>query len=99
MRRKLAAILTADVVDFSRRMSEDEVGTLAAVRGLIEREIQPAVAERNGTVFKTLGDGVLAIFDSAVEAVDCAAAPTRLDWACARRCTKPGAALSTSARD
>jgi len=77
MRRKLAAILTADVVDFSRRMSEDEVGTLAAVRGLIEREIQPAVAERNGTVFKTMGDGVLAIFDSAVEAVDCAAALRR----------------------
>ncbi len=73
MRRKLAAILTADVVDFSRRMSEDEVGTLASVRQLIDGAIQPAVAARNGAIFKTMGDGILAIFDSPVEAVDCAA--------------------------
>ena len=69
MRRKLAAILAADVVGFSRRMGEDDVATMAAVQRLFGEVLTPCVAARGGRVFKTMGDGALAIFDSAVEAV------------------------------
>ena len=69
MRRKLAAILAADVVDFSRRMGQDEVGTMGKVKHLFNELLTPCVAARGGRVFKTMGDGALAIFDSAVEAV------------------------------
>jgi TolB-like protein/Flp pilus assembly protein TadD len=69
VRRRLAAILAADVVDFSRRMGQDEVNTLAAVKHLFGALLIPCVAARGGRVFKTMGDGALAIFDSAVEAV------------------------------
>lgn len=72
MQRKLAAILAADLAGFSRRMSEDEARTLAAVVNLMEGSLQPTVAAHGGRVFKTMGDGLLAIFDSAVAAVSCA---------------------------
>lgn len=69
MRRKLAAILAADVVDFTRLMGEDELGTLADVKRVFGHLAEPSIKARGGRIFKTMGDGLLAIFDSAVEAV------------------------------
>ena len=70
--RRLAAILAADVVGYSRLMGADEVGTLRALR-LYRRElIDPTIAARRGRIVKTTGDGMLAEFPSAVEAVACA---------------------------
>ncbi|MHB2165667.1 adenylate/guanylate cyclase domain-containing protein [Alsobacter sp. R-9] len=70
--RRLAAIMAADVVGSSRMMGQDEAGTLAAIRALLEEVIGPAAARRNGRVVKTLGDGALIEFASPVEAVLCA---------------------------
>ncbi|MEE8280484.1 MAG: adenylate/guanylate cyclase domain-containing protein [Alphaproteobacteria bacterium] len=72
MHRRLAAILTADVVGYSRLMSEDESGTLDRVRRLRQELIEPAVAAHEGHIVKFMGDGLLAEFGSAVEAVSCA---------------------------
>ncbi len=71
-RRKLAAILAADVVGYSRLMGEDEAGTLDALRAHREGLIEPKIAEHEGRIVKLMGDGVLAEFPSAVEAVQCA---------------------------
>lgn len=71
--RRLAAILAADLVAFSRLVAADEAGTLARWRVVQQRLIDPAVAGHRGRIFKTTGDGFLAIFDSAVDAVECAA--------------------------
>jgi adenylate cyclase len=57
--RKLAAILAADVVGFSRLASEDEDRTLARLRALRSDLIDPTIAIHNGRVFKRTGDGVL----------------------------------------
>jgi adenylate cyclase len=70
--RKLAAILAADVVGYSRLMGEDEAGTLAVLRAHREELIEPKIAEHEGRVVKLMGDGLLAEFPSAVEAVQCA---------------------------
>ena len=70
--RKLAAILAADVVGYSRLMGEDEGGTLDALRAHREELIEPKIAEHEGRVVKLMGDGLLAEFPSAVEAVHCA---------------------------
>jgi TolB-like protein/class 3 adenylate cyclase len=71
-RRRLAAILAADVVGFGRLMEADEAGTLAALK-LRRREIlNPLMARYEGRIFKVTGDGVLAEFASAVNAVRCA---------------------------
>ena len=72
MERRLAAILAADVVGFSRLIREDEAGTLAALKAHREELIEPKVAERKGRIVKLMGDGILAEFPSAVEAVQCA---------------------------
>jgi len=72
--RKLAAILAADVVGFSRMASTDEDRTLARLRSLRAELIDPTVASQNGRVFKRTGDGVLVEFRSVVEAVRCAVA-------------------------
>ena len=72
--RRLAAILAADVVGYSRLISEDEDGTLSAFRSHLTEFIEPKVAEFNGRLFKTMGDGLLAEFASVVEAVHCAVA-------------------------
>jgi adenylate cyclase len=71
-RRKLAAILAADVVGYSRLMGEDEVGTVVALRTHREELIEPKIAEHEGRIVKLMGDGLLAEFPSAVEAVQCA---------------------------
>ena len=56
MERRLTAILTLDVVGYSRLMAEDEAGTLTRLQALHENRITPAVAERNGHIIKFLGD-------------------------------------------
>ena len=70
--RKIAAILAADVVGFSRMTSADEDGTLARLRALRSDLIDPTVAAHNGRVFKRTGDGALIEFRSVVDAVRCA---------------------------
>jgi len=70
--RKIAAILAADVVGFSRMASADEDRTLARLRTLRSELIDPTVAHQNGRVFKRTGDGALVEFRSVVEAVRCA---------------------------
>jgi TolB-like protein/class 3 adenylate cyclase len=72
MERRLAAILAADVVGYSRLIREDEAGTLAALKAHREDLIEPKVAERKGRIVKLMGDGLLVEFPSAVEAVQCA---------------------------
>jgi adenylate cyclase len=71
--RRLAAILAADVVGFSRMMGADEEGTLARLKRIRETLTDPAIAEWRGRIFKTTGDGFLAEFPSVVDAVQCAA--------------------------
>ena len=70
--RRLAAILAADVAGYSRLMGVDEEGTLAALKAYRRELIDPKIAEHNGRVVKTTGDGVLVEFASAVDAVRCA---------------------------
>jgi adenylate cyclase len=71
-RRRLAAILAADVVGYSRMMQADEAGTLAALKARREEILQPLVSKHRGRVVKLVGDGVLIEFASAVNAVECA---------------------------
>src|SRR6202171_872754 len=71
-KRKIAAILAADVVGFSRMASADEDRTLARLRALRADVIDPIIAGQNGRVFKRTGDGALVEFRSVVEAVRCA---------------------------
>ncbi len=71
MERRLAAILVADVVGYSRLMGEDEVGTLDALRAHREALIEPKILEHKGRIVKLMGDGLLAEFASVVEAVQC----------------------------
>src|ERR1700674_4249422 len=70
--RKLAAILAADVVGFSRMTGADEDRTLARLRALRSDLIDPTIAVHNGHVFKRTGDGILIEFRSVVDAVRCA---------------------------
>ena len=70
--RKLAAILAADVVGFSRLAGADEERTLARLRALWGDLLDPAVAAHNGRVVKRTGDGALVEFRSVVDAVRCA---------------------------
>jgi TolB-like protein/class 3 adenylate cyclase len=72
--RRLAAILAADVVGYSRMMQADEAGTLAALKSCRTEILQPLVSKHHGRIIKVMGDGVLVEFASAVEAVSCAAA-------------------------
>jgi class 3 adenylate cyclase len=70
--RKLAAILVADVVGYSRLAGTDEDRTLARLRGLRSDAIDPAVAAHHGRVVKRTGDGSVVEFRSVVDAVRCA---------------------------
>ncbi|MEE8225891.1 MAG: adenylate/guanylate cyclase domain-containing protein, partial [Kiloniellales bacterium] len=72
MERRLAAILAADVVGYSRLMGEDETGTLERLKSLRKELVQPKITERSGRIVKLMGDGLLAEFPSVVEAVQCA---------------------------
>ncbi len=75
--RKLAAILAADVVGYSRLMGEDEAGTLARLKEHRRELIDPSIAEHKGRIVKTTGDGMLIEFPSVVEAASCAVAVQR----------------------
>jgi len=70
--RKLAAILVADVVGYSRLAGADEERTLARLRGLRSDLIDPAVAAHHGRIVKGTGDGLIVEFRSVVDAVRCA---------------------------
>ncbi len=70
--RKLAAILAADVVGYSRLMGADEAGTLAALKQHRQSIFDPAVAAHNGRIVKLIGDGTIVEFGSVVDAVNCA---------------------------
>jgi adenylate cyclase len=70
--RKIAAILVADVVGYSRLAGADEEGTLARLRALRSDLIDPAVAAHHGRIVKRTGDGMLVEFRSVVDAVRCA---------------------------
>ena len=69
IQRRLAAILAADVSGYSRLMSVDEEGTLAALKAVRSELVDPAIARHAGRIVKTMGDGILAEFPSPVEAV------------------------------
>ncbi len=69
LQRRLAAIVVADVVGYSRLMEADEVATLDNLRELRSGTIEPAVMRHKGRIFKVMGDGFLIEFGSAVEAV------------------------------
>ncbi|MBV8964346.1 MAG: adenylate/guanylate cyclase domain-containing protein, partial [Hyphomicrobiales bacterium] len=70
--RRLAAILAADVVGYSRLMGADEEGTLAQLKAHRRELIDPKIREHRGRIVKTTGDGMLVEFISPVEAVRCA---------------------------
>lgn len=72
MQRRLAAILAADVVGYSKLMGQDEAGTHGRLKAHRKDFIEPLIAEHGGRIVKLTGDGVLVEFPSAVEAVLCA---------------------------
>ena len=72
LQRRLAAILSADVVGYSRLMGINEAGTLSRLNALRRGLIDPAIATHSGRVVKLMGDGALVEFASAVNAVTCA---------------------------
>ncbi len=73
MERRLAAILAADVVGYSRLIRADEEGTITALKALRADLIDPKIAEHHGRIVKLMGDGMLAEFASVVDAVRAAA--------------------------
>jgi adenylate cyclase len=73
-KRRLAGILAADVVGYSAMIAADEPATLACVRTLRTEIVEPAVTTHDGRLFKTMGDGFLLEFASAVQALRCAIA-------------------------
>jgi len=72
VQRRLAAILAADMVGYSRLMGTDERGTIARHKSHRKKLIDPAIEQHNGRIVKTMGDGLLAEFGSVVDAVECA---------------------------
>ncbi len=72
MERRLAAILAADVVGYTRLMGADEAGTLRHLTELRQKVLEPLIAEHRGRVVKLMGDGLLVEFASVVDAVACA---------------------------
>src|SRR4029077_20404970 len=71
LKRRLKAILLADVVGYSRLMNVDEAGTHVAVSNYTKELIEPKIAEHGGRLIRTMGDGLLVEFDSAADAVAC----------------------------
>lgn len=70
--RRLAAILAADVVGYSKLMEQDETGTLSSLKSHRVEIFDPIVAKHRGRIFKLIGDGALVEFSSAVDAIECA---------------------------
>ena len=71
LKRRLKAILLADVVGYSRLMNLDEAGTHVKVNNYTKDLIEPKIAEHGGRLIRTMGDGFLVEFDSAADAVTC----------------------------
>lgn len=67
MERRLAAILAADVVGYTRLMGADEAGTLRRLTDLREKVLKPLISEHHGRIVKLMGDGLLVEFASAVD--------------------------------
>jgi TolB-like protein/Tfp pilus assembly protein PilF len=78
VQRRLTALMSADVVGYSRLMGSDEVGTLSALKELRATLIDPLIAEHSGRIVKLMGDGALVEFGSVVDAVECAVRIQRL---------------------
>jgi len=74
VKRRLAAILAADVVGYSRLMGRDEVGTLRVLIELRQNILEPLIGSHKGRIVKLMGDGLLVEFASVVDAVECALA-------------------------
>src|SRR5215470_10473598 len=72
MERRLAAILSIDVVGYSRLMEQDEADTFERLKVLRKELFEPEIAQHHGRIFKLMGDGLLAEFGSVVDAVECA---------------------------
>lgn len=72
LERRLSAILAADVVGYSRLIEDNEEGAIKAVKALWQNVLEPTARREGGRIVKTMGDGVLAEFTSAVKAVKCA---------------------------
>lgn len=72
MKRKLSIIMAADIVGYSRLMAENEASTYADLRAVLDHLVGPTIERRGGGIFKTTGDGFLAMFQSVNEAVDAA---------------------------
>jgi len=70
--RQLAAILVADMVGYTSRMEQDESGTLTAFSACMDQIVTPLVNRHRGRIIKLMGDGLLASFNSAADAVSCA---------------------------
>ena len=77
VQRRLAAVLATDMVGYSRLMEADERGTIARQKNLRDELIDPRIAEHNGRIVKTTGDGLLVEFASVVDATECAVAIQR----------------------
>jgi class 3 adenylate cyclase len=71
MERKLVAILSADVVGYTRLMERDEAGSLARLKSQRQSVIDPAFASYGGCIVKLMGDGALVEFPSVVAALEC----------------------------
>ena len=74
MERRLAAILAADVVGYSRLMEQDEADTFLRLQAHRKELFEPEIDKHYGRIFKLMGDGLLAEFASVVDAVECAVA-------------------------
>ncbi|WP_336490989.1 adenylate/guanylate cyclase domain-containing protein [Methylobacterium nigriterrae] len=70
--RRLAAIMVADIVGYSRLMGADEAGTLRRLKALRREVLDPSIAAAHGRIVKTMGDGLLVEFPSPLRAVTCA---------------------------
>ena len=72
VQRRLAAIVAADVVGYSRLIGEDEAGTRSRFNRILDNIVHPAIAAHRGRLVKTMGDGMLIEFASVIDAVQCA---------------------------
>ena len=71
LRRRLTAVMLADVVGYSRLMNADEEGTHRRLAARVKDLIEPKVLEHRGRLIRCMGDGILVEFDSALDAVRC----------------------------
>src|SRR5437763_14756893 len=84
--RRIAVVLCADVVGYSRLMGSDEEGTLAALNSVRRDIVDPNIADYRGRIVRSMGDGLLVEFNSVIDAVQCA---TAIQNAMAARAVEP----------